>query len=216
MENDYWLSRWQEGDIKFHQSELNPYLLNYYALLGLESNDTILVPLCGKTQDMLWLQQQPLHVVGAELSDTACSGFFEENDLEYSATQKDNFTIYQGDHIELFCGDFFELKQNQIGKIKAVYDRAAMIALPLEYRQRYVNKTIELTEAGSKILLISLESSHQPQTPPFVINEKEIIGYYQKNFEIRMLEKIPEKTPHLIAKGYDDMYSTVYLLTRTI
>jgi thiopurine S-methyltransferase len=214
MENDYWLSRWQKGDIKFHQLDINPYLLKYYPLLALEPNNTILVPLCGKTQDMLWLQQQQLRVVGVELSDQACSDFFKENDLEHSISQKDNFIVYQGEHIELFCGDFFELKQNQVGKIKAVYDRAAMIALPLEYRQRYVDKIVELTEVGSKIVLISLESGHQPQTPPFVINEKEIIGFYQKHFKIQILEETPEHTPHLIAKGYDDMCSVVYLLTR--
>jgi thiopurine S-methyltransferase len=214
MDKDYWRSRWEEDDIKFHQIEVNSCLHKYYPLLELKPDDTVLVPLCGKSQDMLWLQQQQLHVVGAELSEKACRDFFKENDLKCSVKQQGDFTVYQANHIQLFSGDFFELQKNQVGSIKAVYDRAAMIALPLDYRQRYVDKIIELTDAGAKILLISLESRHQPQTPPFVINESEIFGYYQKYFKIQVLEKIPERTPHLIAKGYDDMHSMVYLLTR--
>ena len=214
MEKNYWLSHWEKDDVKFHQAEVNASLRTCYPLLELKSEDTILVPLCGKSLDMLWLQQQHLQVVGAELSEKACRDFFEENDLEYSKKQESAFTVYQANHIELFSGDFFELQKNQVGSIKAVYDRAAMIALPLNYRQRYVDKLIELTAPGAKILLISLESRHQPETPPFVINESEIFGYYQKYFKIQVLEKIPERTPHLIAKGYDDMHSVVYLLTR--
>ena len=81
MGKDYWLERWEQEETGFHQSDTNPYLCQYWKELYLDQDDTVFVPLCGKSQDMLWLSAQNHKVLGVELSAIAVEGFFKENKL---------------------------------------------------------------------------------------------------------------------------------------
>ena len=72
---------------------------------------------------------QGAYVVGAELSETACIAF-EEHSLKYKRSQSHGLIILESESINLFCGDFFLLTKEDLGKIDGCYDRAAMIALP--------------------------------------------------------------------------------------
>ncbi len=76
-ENSHWLELWESNDIRFHDEDVNPYLINHYKELHLQPNATILVPLCGKSKDLFWLMKQGLHVIGVELSSIACRDFFQ-------------------------------------------------------------------------------------------------------------------------------------------
>ena len=81
MKAEFWLQRWQNSEIGFHRDEVNPNLLEYIDALGLKTGDSVLVPLCGKSKDMVWLAQRGVNVVGVELSEIAIAAFFEENQL---------------------------------------------------------------------------------------------------------------------------------------
>ena len=214
MEKDYWLSRWEANDIKFHQLEINSYLIKFFSLLNLKNDDRVLVPLCGKTNDMLWLRAQQLQVIGVELSQKACEEFFVENNLNYSIEEKDGYIKFNSDGIKLICGDFFKLPKSMVGQVNAIYDRGSLIALPSEYRQAYINEIIALFDPNTSILLISLETSKETKSPPFGIDAVEIHTLYDKYFAIKQLAKVPEKTAHLLAKGYSDLYNVVYLLNK--
>ena len=58
MDEQFWQARWAENQIGFHQRETNPYLERYWLRLQLPAGCKVLVPLCGKTLDMLWLAGQ--------------------------------------------------------------------------------------------------------------------------------------------------------------
>ena len=81
MEIDYWLERWRQKEIGFHQSDINPYLCQYWKELDLSKGSKVFVPLCGKSQDILWLYEQGHNVLGVELSELAVEDFFKENKL---------------------------------------------------------------------------------------------------------------------------------------
>ena len=78
MDTDFWLERWQNNQTGFHQDEINSYLTRYWSGLGLTQGSRVLVPLCGKSLDMLWLAEQGHSVVGIELSRLAIEAFFHE------------------------------------------------------------------------------------------------------------------------------------------
>ena len=54
--HDFWLEKWKSGSTGFHQDSVNPYLPEHWPQADVDSGSTVLVPLCGKSRDMLWLQ----------------------------------------------------------------------------------------------------------------------------------------------------------------
>jgi hypothetical protein len=68
----FWLERWEQKEIGFHKKEVHPGLLFAQNQLNLMSGQICLVPLCGKSLDLLWFARQGLKVVGVELSSIAC------------------------------------------------------------------------------------------------------------------------------------------------
>jgi thiopurine S-methyltransferase len=214
MENHHWLSRWKNGNIAFHLSTVNPLLEKHWSTLKIPANSNILVPLCGKSLDLLWLANQGHQVIGVELSKLACEAFFKENKIPYDIEKTDNFTCFYNAQIKLYCGDFFELTSALLPPFAAVYDRAALIALPEELRQRYVHHVMHLMDPGCQMLLIVYESENNVQGPPYPIPFNEIKKLYEKRFHIHVLAhlqkiKLPE---HLYVKGYRQVNEVVYHL----
>ncbi|MDF1678812.1 MAG: thiopurine S-methyltransferase, partial [Legionellaceae bacterium] len=170
MDNHYWLNKWEKDDIGFNQPKAHPLLVEHFDILKIAASGRIFVPLCGKSIDMLWLLGRGYQVVGIELSEVACKAFFAEHQLSFKVTEHQHIKCYAGEHITLICGDFFELTQETLGSIDAVYDRAALIALPEPMRKRYVAHLLRLIPAHAKALLISLSYNPKEMTgPPFPV-----------------------------------------------
>ena len=79
MHHEFWHQRWQQNQIGFHKPETNPYLQRYWPKLPLSPGCRVFVPLCGKSNDMLWLLGMGYQVVGVELSPLAVESFFSDN-----------------------------------------------------------------------------------------------------------------------------------------
>ncbi|SON79850.1 putative Thiopurine S-methyltransferase [Xanthomonas phaseoli pv. phaseoli] len=147
MDTDFWLQRWHDGQTGFHQDEVMPLLQKHWPALQLPHAARVLVPLCGKTLDMHWLAAQGHRVLGVELSPLAVTQFFAEAGL-----QPQRHTSSAGEHfiagpIEIICGDAFALDRSVLADCMAVYDRAALVALPAELRRQYLHTTLR-TPAG--------------------------------------------------------------------
>ncbi|MBB4815130.1 hypothetical protein HNP03_003766 [Pseudomonas rhodesiae] len=78
MEPEFWHDRWATNQIGFHQSDINPYLLRHWPSLALAHGAQVLVPLCGKSLDLIWLASLGHRVLGVELSEQAVQTFFSE------------------------------------------------------------------------------------------------------------------------------------------
>src|SRR4051812_24503622 len=131
MKKEYWTNKWQTGDTAFHQEATHEALLRHFPAKPARH---VLVPLCGKSRDMIWLAQQGHQVTGVEWSPVACADFFKENGLTYQHTETAGFVVFTSASITLWCGDFFALPPEAIAGVNALYDRAALVALPPELR----------------------------------------------------------------------------------
>ena len=80
MDAGFWHQRWVSEQIGFHQEQINPYLQRFWPALALQPGNTVFVPLCGKSRDMLWLAEQGFGVLGVEVSPLAVEAFFAENE----------------------------------------------------------------------------------------------------------------------------------------
>lgn len=216
MNQEYWHQKWQTKEIGFNQSQPNKLLQRYFASLKLKPQSRVFVPLCGKSVDMLWLASQGYQVIGVELSPIACNAFFTENQIPVKITKLNDFTLYHGGEISIFAGDFFKLTQSLLKEIDAVYDRAALIALPLSTRKDYAKHLLELMIPSSVMLLITTAyNQNDMQGPPFSVDENEVISLYGTHFTIHQLYskqfEIPE---HLQAKGLQRATEKAYALLR--
>jgi len=216
MNKRYWTSKWEKNDTAFHLNVVNPLLEKYWPKLNIEKNANVLVPLCGKSLDLKWLSNCGHRVIGVELSEIACKDFFVENNLPFDIQKRENFTCFYNHQIELYCGDFFELSKNILPTINAVYDRAALIAFPIEMREKYAVHLIQLMENYSLILLIVYESSDFVNGPPFSVSFNDVKQLYGKSFEIKKLERniILDTPVHLKNKGFIHLEEVVYSIIR--
>ncbi len=178
MEPNFWHQKWQQGEIAFHQPQPNALLTQHLDILNLPPGSRLFLPLCGKTRDIAWLLSRGYRVVGVELSPIACSQLFEENQLQPQITPAHPFTHYHSDRLEVFSGDFFALTPEMLGSVDAVYDRAALVALPQDLRPRYTAHLTQLSQASPQ-LLITFEYDQQLLAgPPFSIPRPEVHRHY--------------------------------------
>lgn len=218
MEKDFWLSRWQNNEIGFHNVEPHRYLLRFFALLRTQQAATVFVPLCGKSPDLIWLHEQGLNVIGVELSRMAIDAFFDENGLNGEWTHHAEKLCRCVDGYQLFCDDFFRLTTDDLNCARAVYDRGSLVALPLEMRSRYAIHLTSLLPPGSRVLLVSYEYD-QIETfgPPFSVALEEIKTLFSAGFQIELLaaEDVLKSHQGLIARGVTRLTELAVLLVRS-
>lgn len=214
MDAEFWRERWQLGEIGFHKSRANPLMMRWWPMLNLRQGASVLVPLCGKSLDMLWLRDQGLAVVGAELSRLALDSFIAEHQLPCEWLVCDGFDVAKGDGLTLYCGDFFALGVEQLHSVSAVYDRAALIALPPPMRQRYVAHLREYLEGGWKMLLITLDYCQSERAgPPFSVPDAEVRTLFS-GCSVSVLHEVDVLGDHPVFRdqGLTSLIERVYLI----
>ncbi|TNC96336.1 MAG: thiopurine S-methyltransferase [Gallionellaceae bacterium] len=216
MKKEFWLERWERAEIGFHQNEINPYLLRFGQKLSVSPGGEVFVPLCGKSLDMVWLRQQGGTVLGVELSAIAVQDFFKENGQSPTHSDSGKFECCEADGIRILCGDFFDLGKEDVANVSAVYDRASLVALPPEMRERYARHLAEILPPATKILLVTFDYPQaEMQGPPFAVSVNEVEALYGKYAEIRLLaqEDVLAQNPRFRERGMSRMQENVFLLT---
>lgn len=216
MDAEFWLERWQKNEIGFHSATLQPALLEHWKALDLPKGARVLVPLCGKSLDMVWLANQGCKVVGAELSEVAIEAFYADNKLTPQVKTMDGFTVRNAKSFELWCGDFFALKRADIN-CTAAYDRAALVAMPPELQPRYAAKMAELMPAEGQVLLVGLDyNPSEMNGPPFSIPQARVHELFGKDFDVTVLDARNglTKSEHLAKRGITRLEEATYLLRR--
>lgn len=159
-DNQRWLQAWRDSAIQgFHQKHTNPLLMRFWNALDLPPGSRIFVPLCGKSLDLLWLADQGFEVIGIEISPLAVKAFFHENQLPARRQRQGRLNLWHSGPISIYCGDIFSLQSEQLGHIDAVYDRAALTAMPELLRERYAEHLQSLLPAAAPLLLLTIEDS---------------------------------------------------------
>lgn len=190
MDAKFWHERWASNEIGFHKSDANPLLVQYFDKLSLAKGSRVFLPLCGKTLDIGWLLSRGYQVAGAELSAVAIKQLFAELDVTPTITKVGALDHYHAPQLDLFVGDMFHLTPELLGPVDAVYDRAAIVALPRDMRARYAAHLMTLT-AHAPQLLISFEYDQQVmEGPPFSVTTEEIQQHYSKRYDISILTSL--------------------------
>lgn len=188
MDTHYWQARWERNQIEFHQDSISPYLQRFLPELKLAPGARVFVPLCGKSKDMLWLSAQGYPVLGVEVSLLAVAAFFNENALPAQRATKGAFESWRSGEVEVLCGDYFALTPADLNDVAAVYDRAALVALPAEQRPRYACHMQAVLPATARILLATLEYPQAEMPgPPFAVLPIELEALFGERFTIQEL-----------------------------
>jgi len=217
MDPEFWHQRWSRDEIGFHQHEYNAHMQAFFRRLRLPPGGHVLVPLCGKSLDMIWLLQQGYRVTGIEISPRAVEDFFWENRLEHQVEEIAGGSRYRAHHLDIYCADFFEVDLSELPAIDGIYDRAALIALPEPMRQGYVRRLSALASPGVRSLLVTLEYPPQELSgPPFTVTRAEIDELFAGRFSVEHVhvEDCLAREPRFREKGLSRMHEHVFLLQR--
>ena len=212
-----WISRWESNRIGWHAEQVNRHLNKYLDRFELSFGESVFVPLCGKTNDMQFLLEKNIKVIGVEMSNIAIEQFFSENNLDYSVSDLGQFVLYEGDGIKLYCGDFFDLDSKYLENVKAIYDRASLIALDEGLRQKYAKHLSDIIEFDARILLLTLNYPQlQRSGPPFAVSKEEVGELFDGSFDFQELYCIDdiENEPMFQNLGVDFVEKAVYLLQK--
>lgn len=217
MQAEFWHERWAANQIGFHQQQANPLLQQFWPELAIGQDGRVLVPLCGKSLDLVWLAEQGHKVLGVELSEKAVQAFFSEQHIEPVISQRGAFKVYGCAGIELWCGDFFALRAEDVAGCTALYDRAALIALPPAMRERYVAHLASVLPAECQGLLITLDYDQAKiDGPPFSVPDEEVQRLMAEGWKLDILQTsdVLKGSVKFEQRGVERLEERVYRLVR--
>lgn len=170
---EFWHKKWASNQIGFHLEDVNPLLIEYWPQLSPQRNESVFVPLCGKSEDLIWLASQHEQVQGVELSEIAVRSFFAEHFYTPTVTRLNGaHELYQFDELMIYTGDVFSAP---LKAVELIYDRAALVALPPEMRKEYVTRLLSLLKEGGRVLLVTLDYVQSEMIgPPFCVAKNEV------------------------------------------
>jgi len=219
MDPNFWRERWQTRQIGFHQGHPHSSMTKFGVRLLQRKQPRVLVPLCGKSQDLLWLAHGGALVTGAELVADAVEEFFEEVGAEPLHQMHGTLPVLSDEElgVRVFVGDFFEVTPEATGSVTGIYDRGALVALPPELRQRYVEHLLRFLPPGGGLLLVSLVYDQTMMNgPPFSVPREVVHGLFSSCSKIELLssESIIETEVHFRDRGLSDLWEEVYFIER--
>lgn len=235
MQHEFWHEKWFNNQIGFHQSEVNKILQKYWATLNISAPATVFVPFCGKSLDVVWFLSQGYGVVGAELSELALDELQQSIATELGIQLKKRLptaqekqampgmtAIYelpkqaqQKQTIRFYAGDFFDLQADWLPQIDAVYDRAAIVALPETMRPQYTKQLSQVTHQAPQLILTLQYDQEKMSGPPFSVTYEEIQRLYQSSYDvIHLLEdrELIEQEPRFAERGLTSFKQTAIQL----
>lgn len=217
MEADFWIERWEKGEIGFHRSDVHDFLPTHWPALGLDTGSAVFVPLCGKSEDMAWLAAQGHRVIGVELSPLAVDAFFREHGLEAEVRSEGAFVVWTAGPFTIWCGDVFALPEAVLADVAAVYDRAALVAFPARLQERYADLLRRRVPKTAPIMVVSLAYPEGQITgPPFSTPRTQIEALFGAGFSIAVVAERDglEESRNLKERGLTALGETCYVLRR--
>lgn len=210
MDATFWHQRWEQRIIGFNEKAVNPLLIAHFPKLDLAAGSRVFVPLCGKTIAIGWLLAQGYQVVGVELSEMAIHELFAELDVAPTIETDGALTRFSAENLDIFVGDFFALSAETLGTVNAIYDRAALVALPADLRDRYTTHLTTITKTAPQLLLTFEYDQQVMDGPPFSISAQEVNRHYAAIYQVQMVANVTMDAP---LKGVATANEVAWLLT---
>ena len=215
MDAGFWQEKWDRGEIGFHLTQVHPLLKRFLPDLNLTPGQRVFVPLCGKSLDLGYLLERGFQVVGVELCDKAVHALFEQLGVTPDCTDWTGGKRYEHGALSVFQGDVFALDADTLGHIDAIYDRAALIALPDAMRNRYAAHLVNLSNAAPQLLITLSYDQPRMEEPPFSVDLPMITALYQAHYHIAVVssEDMIKHEPRFAENGLEALYQLCSLLT---
>lgn len=190
MDASFWHNRWQTNQTGWHERAVNPLLTTHVLSLNVPPGGRVFVPLCGKSLDLGWLLSRGYAVAGAELSELAVTQLFAELGLEPAISEVGTLRRFRGEKIDIFVGDIFDLTREILGPVDAVYDRAALVALPETIRPRYTAHLKAITGTAPQLVIGYQYDQSVVDGPPFSVTPEELRRHYGKDYTLTPLARV--------------------------
>lgn len=182
MHPEFWHDRWQRQQIGFHEPVVNPLLIRHFDALNLPPDARLFVPMCGKTLDIDWLLERGHAVVATKLSPIAVTMLFERLGLAPAvADAGKSLECWRAGPLEVWVGDHFHVQPAQLGGADAVYDRAALIAMPADMRPAYARQMLSLVPRAPQLLITLEYDQSRLDGPPFSVDGGELRRLYPRH-----------------------------------
>ncbi|SPP66737.1 thiopurine S-methyltransferase [Nitrospira lenta] len=189
MDASFWHNRWQTNQTGWHERAVNPLLTTHFPSLNVPPGGRVFVPLCGKSLDLGWLLPRGYAVAGAELSELAVTQLFAELKMDARISEVGKLKHFHGEKIDIFVGDIFDLSREILGPVDAVYDRAALVALPEAVRTRYTAHLKSITALAPQLVIGYEYDQTVVAGPPFSVTSDELRRHYSDSYTLTLLAR---------------------------
>ena len=203
-----WEQDWTTDNPEFHSDEVNAMLIKQHdEFTSGRNNLRILVPLCGKSLDMVWLADQGHTVVGVELIRKGIEAFLRDNKLTHREepitlapeVQGTIFKVNEKD-ISLFECSIFDFSSEVAGgQFDCIWDRGAMTAINVMKEERltqYRDVMLACLKPDGRYF-IEFFAPESPEGMPSTfkfISEKSLTKLFEERCTIRFVgeDKMPD------------------------
>jgi len=211
MKLEYWLDRWLNHQIGFHEEHGSSLLREFWPTVCVKSPCQVFVPLCGKSKDISWLADHNHRVSAVEISELAVSAFFSEAGLNPTQTEQDGFVVWTAGKVKIWQGDFFKLQAHHLDSPAFIWDRDALVALPVQWRQRYITHMALICPAAVMLLATVEYAQEEMQGPPFSVSKTDLQHYLgDRHLDCLYRKDVLQAFPRFMEKGLSGLFESVY------
>jgi thiopurine S-methyltransferase len=223
VEHEFWQARWDGNQIGFHEAKAHRFLVQFAKRLSPNTAagnvaPRVLVPLCGKSLDLIWLREAGFDVTGIEFVRLAAQSFFSEQSITPRIAQAGELERFESPALSIWVGDFFGLATADAPAFDAVYDRAALVAIKPGDRARYAATLLGALAPGGRVFLINfIYDQAEMAGPPFSVTEQTVIDLFSATCTLEKLaeEEILDREPRFRERGIKSfLREQAWLLTK--
>jgi len=167
----FWHDAWASGIVTPRVARPDTTLEMHWASLDVATGSRVLVPMCGRSGDLRWLQSHGYLPVGVEISPIPCREFFVELGVIPARTAHGSFVQWHGSDVTILQGNVFDLDDTY----DAAVDRGALVAVSPSRREIYAYHLKTCLTPGAPILLVAVEYDPTRQSgPPYPVFSDEV------------------------------------------
>lgn len=211
METEFWQKAWaKSAEPGWQQKSANSLLVAHWAACKAVPGESVFVPLCGRSPDINWLLNFGHKVIGIDLSRSALQRFCDESGLDVKPEEHNGFTVFKAPQLTLYAGDFFSSTPDMFSGISRVYDRASIVAMPPNMRERYVSHLRSVVPSQAEMFTIAMAyDQSKMQGPPFSVEETELRKFFADRYDISVLGS---EHGDMRNRGLESLEETAYRL----
>jgi SAM-dependent methyltransferase len=180
MNQEYWESHYQSGDLHWDKGAPSPGLVDFLAAHPKLPRGSVCVPGCGTGHDIRAWAQAGFNVLGCDIAPSAIQ----------LATEK---TKAAGIAAKFQLGDF--LRDEPPVLFDLIFEHTLFCAIKLGERDDYVQAVLRWLKPGGDYLAVNYMIVDADEGPPFPVTRDELWRRFSPHFEL-VLDWVPRSYPN--------------------